>query len=248
MRWGASLAVTIVLRPDSVRWEDRRLSTLLQMIESRRALVVLFLLGAAVRTILLPRPVDQPSSRECDLAGIARNYYREGMNLFYPRIDWRGNSPGYGEMESPIYPWIMAALYQVFGCHEVIGRVLSYVASVLGLVIFFWLAQEVLPPLDGLFRGALLYVFAAGDRTLNFNSAGAVRAPWNVARCLPVPPLAAHGRAGSVFRGGGGDRGSDPGQGARGAPGHPLCRAIADVERMARASCHPSPGSLPSQP
>jgi 4-amino-4-deoxy-L-arabinose transferase-like glycosyltransferase len=91
------------------------------------------------------RPIDRPSWRECDIAGISRNYFREGMNLFYPRIDWRGNGPGFAEMEFPIYPWTIAWFYRVLGVHEVIGRWIAYVFSLIALGIFFRLAQRLLP-------------------------------------------------------------------------------------------------------
>jgi 4-amino-4-deoxy-L-arabinose transferase-like glycosyltransferase len=133
--------------------------SLLQAIESRRALVVLFLLGAVLRAILLPRAVDQASWRECDLAGIARNFDREGMNPFYPRIDWRGNTPGFAEMEFPACSWMMAVCYRVFGRHEVIGRVLSYGISLLALAIFFRLSRELLTP-AGAFFAALFFTLA----------------------------------------------------------------------------------------
>lgn len=131
----------------------------LQVVETRRSWVVLFLIGAVLRAILLPRPINQPIWRECDLGGIARNYYREGMNPFYPRVDWRGDSPGYAEMEFPAYPWAMAALYHVFGVHDVIGRVLSYLAGLLALVIFFRLARVMLS-LRGAFVAALIFTLS----------------------------------------------------------------------------------------
>ena len=55
----------------------------------------LFVVGAGVRAINIWRPVDRPMWRECDEAGIARNYYQEGMNIFYPKVDWRGDTPGW---------------------------------------------------------------------------------------------------------------------------------------------------------
>jgi hypothetical protein len=45
------------------------------------------------------------------------------MYILYPRIDWRGDGPRYAEMEFPIIPWTIAALYKIFGYHEVIGRI-----------------------------------------------------------------------------------------------------------------------------
>ncbi|MGH9334842.1 MAG: ArnT family glycosyltransferase, partial [Vicinamibacteria bacterium] len=63
---------------------------------------------------------------------------------FYPRIDWRGDGPGYVEMEFPIFPWLIAALYEEFGLHEVLGRLLALSFSVLGLVVFHRFATRLL--------------------------------------------------------------------------------------------------------
>ena len=56
--------------------------------------VCLFIMGASLRAVNVLRPVDTTSWRESDIASIARNYVREGMNPLYPRIDWRGDGPG----------------------------------------------------------------------------------------------------------------------------------------------------------
>ncbi|MEO6393612.1 MAG: glycosyltransferase family 39 protein [Pyrinomonadaceae bacterium] len=109
------------------------------------AFACLFVLGAGIRALDLWHPVDRTMWRESDVAAIARNYNREGMNLFYPRIDWRGDGPGYAEMEFPVYPWAIAVLYKVFGVHEVIGRILSFLFALAALSIFFKLARYLLP-------------------------------------------------------------------------------------------------------
>ena len=107
----------------------------------------IFILGVGVRALNIWRPVDRPTWRESDEAGIARNYYREGMNIFYPKVDWRGDTAGYAEMEFPLYPWLIALSYKIFGFHEFIGRVISFLFSLLTLWIFFRLAWDLLPPL-----------------------------------------------------------------------------------------------------
>ena len=122
----------------------------------------LFFLGAWVRSLDVWRPADgrvRESWRECDYAAVARNFYREGMNILYPRIDWRGNGTGYAEMEFPIIPWTMAALYKIFGYQEVIGRILIYTFSLLTLLIFFSLARRLLPSW-GAFAASLFFVFS----------------------------------------------------------------------------------------
>ncbi len=112
--------------------------------------VAVFFLGAGVRAINVWRPVDRTSWRETDEAGIAHNFYTESMNILYPRVDWRGDTPGFAEMEFPVYPWLLAVTYKIFGQHEFLGRVLSYIFSLLTLVFFFQLARYLLPPVAAL--------------------------------------------------------------------------------------------------
>jgi len=121
----------------------------------------LFLFGAWIRSLDIWHPVDgriREAWRECDYAAVARNFYREGMNILYPRIDWRGDGPGYTEMEFPLIPWAMAALYKIFGYHEIIGRVLIYAFSLLALLIFFSLARRLLPRWGAIAAG-LVFIF-----------------------------------------------------------------------------------------
>ncbi len=120
--------------------------------------LVLFLLGAGIRAINVWHPADRASWRECDEAGIARNFYREGMNIFYPRVDWRGDTPGYAEMEFPLFPWTTAVLYKIFGYHEYLGRVVSLVFSLLTLGVFFLLARHLLPDI-GAIAAAAFFTF-----------------------------------------------------------------------------------------
>lgn len=107
-------------------------------------IVVLFVSAATLRFADVFRPINQPSWRESDLGAVARNFADEGMNIFYPRIDWRGDGPGYAEMEFPVYPWLVAATYKIFGIHDQIGRAWAFIFS-LGAMFFFWrLAREYL--------------------------------------------------------------------------------------------------------
>ncbi|MGB8953494.1 MAG: glycosyltransferase family 39 protein [Candidatus Aminicenantales bacterium] len=122
----------------------------------------IFLLGAWIRALDVGRPADgrvRESWRECDYAALARNFYRESMNPLYPKIDWRGSGPGYAEMEFPAFPWMVAALYKIFGYHEVIGRLLAYVFSLLAVLIFFCLARYLLPPF-GAAAASLFFVLS----------------------------------------------------------------------------------------
>jgi 4-amino-4-deoxy-L-arabinose transferase-like glycosyltransferase len=121
--------------------------------------IAIFLLGAGVRAIDVWRPIDRPSWRECDVGAIARNYAREEMNFFYPRIDWRGDGAGYAEMEFPLFPFFIAIAYKIFGIHEFIGRLIAYLFSLGALYFFFQLARRFLST-TGAIAAALFFALA----------------------------------------------------------------------------------------
>jgi len=130
----------------------------------------LFLLGAGLRSLDEGRPVDyriRPVWRECDYASIARNYWREGMNILSPRIDWRGDGPGYAEMEFPLFPWVVAVMYKVFGYNELWGKLFSYLIS-LTLFIFFRLASYLLESLSAIIASLFFVLSPLAIRISNF--------------------------------------------------------------------------------
>jgi hypothetical protein len=78
------------------------------------AWILVFILGLAVRSTELFHPIDRNEWRESDMASIARNYFRNGMDFSHPQIDWDGSGPGYTESEFPIYPYLLALSYKLF--------------------------------------------------------------------------------------------------------------------------------------
>jgi hypothetical protein len=117
-------------------------------------LIFIFLVAAGLRFADALRPVNRASWREADLGAVARNFATESMNPLYPRIDWRGNSPGYAEMEFPLYPYLIAITYKIFGVHDLFGRLWAFVFSLLMLFFFFKLAREFLTDLSLVFAFA----------------------------------------------------------------------------------------------
>ena len=116
---------------------------------ARWVLPAFLLVTGLLRTADVWRPVDGTtwnSWREVDVAAIARNFYREGMDLSRPRIDWRGDGPGFVESELPLYPWTVAHGYRWFGYHEEIARVLSLALALVASLFFFLLARDLLAP------------------------------------------------------------------------------------------------------
>jgi hypothetical protein len=92
-------------------------------------------------------PMTYPGDlwRQSDTATIARNFAQNGMNLFYPQINWGGAGPGYVETELPLQPWLSAALYLVFGERVVLGRLVSLAFMMIAAAAFWGLARRLLP-------------------------------------------------------------------------------------------------------
>lgn len=114
----------------------------------RNPFVLILLLGALLRGAQLFLPFNGSvvdAWRECDVAGMARNFAREDMNILAPRIDWRGDGPGLVESEFPVFPWFVAVLYRVFGQHDILGRLVAWAISLGGLAVAFALARRLLP-------------------------------------------------------------------------------------------------------
>lgn len=68
--------------------------------------------------------------RQADTQAIARNFAFRDANLFYPRIDWGGDGPGYVESELQLYPALYAPVLRLAGDSELPGQLLS-LASIL---------------------------------------------------------------------------------------------------------------------
>jgi hypothetical protein len=75
--------------------------------------------------------------RQVDTAAIARNFVEERMNIFYPQVDWRGDTAGYIESEFQIYAFSVAGLYWMFGVHDWLGRVVNLIVYVLTAILLF---------------------------------------------------------------------------------------------------------------
>jgi hypothetical protein len=122
-----------------------------------RLLLAIVLIGMASRVLYVDRPLDHrllAPWREADYTQLARNFYRDSLNILYPTIDWRGDTPGYAEMEFPVIPWVGGVAYRVFGYNESLLRVPAALLGVLSMLVFAGLARRVLSPDGTLFAVA----------------------------------------------------------------------------------------------
>ena len=87
-----------------------------------------------------------PSFRECQTAMVTRNLWHDGpMGLFYSRIDWFGNAPGYMMLEFPLYNAVVASLYAIAGPRDGMGRIVSVLCSLGAVALFYGIVRR----LDG---------------------------------------------------------------------------------------------------
>ncbi|WP_167852248.1 ArnT family glycosyltransferase [Hymenobacter elongatus] len=88
-------------------------------------------------------PIGPHTWRQCNTLAVARNFYEEDMNILRPRIDRRNDSDGVTGMQFPSYEWSVAVAYQVFGFHETLPRIISWLISVAGLFFGYCLIRRI---------------------------------------------------------------------------------------------------------
>lgn len=109
----------------------------------KRKLLLILILALLLRLYHVNFPVaGWHSWRQADTAAIARNFYQNGFNLFYPQVDWGGNSPGFVESEFPLYSFLVTLSYAIFGVNDLWGRVLSVVFSIATIYGLYLLARK----------------------------------------------------------------------------------------------------------
>ena len=122
---------------------------------------IILVLALLVRLVDYDAPLTGENSwRQADTAAMARNFHVEARPLHEPAIDARGDRSGLVETEFPIFPWLVAGLYQIFGVNDAIGRVLSAFFSVIGLWALYRLVAELMDYRTGVWA-MIVSAFAA---------------------------------------------------------------------------------------
>ena len=123
------------------------------------AILIIFA-GFLTRLINITQPILEVAGwRQCFTASIARNFYHHGMNIFYPQVQYGGNTYGYiGGSEFNIYPFAVAILYKFFGVHEALGRLVSIIAFCGGAFFLYKLTRKYAGSTTGLIT-LLFYTF-----------------------------------------------------------------------------------------
>lgn len=107
-------------------------------------LLLILAFALAVRLVHIDFPVGGFAAwRQADTAAMSRNFFEQGYDFFRPQIDWGGNGPGYVETEFPLYQYLVALLYGLFGPQEWLGRALSTACALLSVVGLFLFVRKV---------------------------------------------------------------------------------------------------------
>lgn len=101
-------------------------------------LALILLLAAILRFEQIRQPyVDAFSWRQTDTAMMAENFFRHNNNIFYPEVNWTGPGPGYQGREFQTVTYLSAMLYQLVGQHAWVGRSVSVLFGLWGILAFY---------------------------------------------------------------------------------------------------------------
>ncbi len=104
----------------------------------------IILIGLFIRLININAPVIGIHSwRQADTASIAKNFLSTNLNFFQPQVNWSGSTNGLVECEFPLYQYLVASLYKLFGVNEIFARLLSVIFGCLTLYFLFRLTKRV---------------------------------------------------------------------------------------------------------
>jgi hypothetical protein len=103
---------------------------------------LIILLSLVVHLPGLTSPLlDYQAYRQCQTASMARNYVRHGMHFSRPELDTEG-SPVRAGTEFPIYSYLLALLFKVFGTKEIWGHILSAIFAAWGGIFLYLFVRQ----------------------------------------------------------------------------------------------------------
>ncbi|MEA3496776.1 MAG: glycosyltransferase family 39 protein [Bacteroidota bacterium] len=97
--------------------------------------------------IFLLRPQSLHQWRQCDCLSITMNFFKEGMHFFNPSVHCQGaegGMSGHTISEFPIIYFFVAFLWQLFGHHEWIFRLVEMLIVFTGFFALFKMTEDIL--------------------------------------------------------------------------------------------------------
>lgn len=96
--------------------------------------------------------------RQTQTAGLIMEYFRNGINMFYPKMITLGE-PGILVLEFPLYQAIAALLYKIFFPNVVFAKLLTVIIGVLSIYYIYRISMKFLGQRSSLLA-AFFYAFA----------------------------------------------------------------------------------------
>jgi len=90
--------------------------------------------------------LEMHNVRQTQTAMIARNLAADRFNVFYTRIDWAGNEPGYVVQEFPLYQLVVALASTLGGDLDTVGRLVALGCSGVAALWLFLIARRLFSP------------------------------------------------------------------------------------------------------
>jgi 4-amino-4-deoxy-L-arabinose transferase-like glycosyltransferase len=132
----------------------------IKLTDNTKILMGIIFLGLCFRLAYINIPLlETVATRQCETASIARNFYYNGFNIFYPQHDHLGAFKGYVIMELGLVPWLASLGYWLAGgVHEWIGRLISILFSIGSIIALFKFVKNLYGEKAGLWAGFIFYL------------------------------------------------------------------------------------------
>ncbi|WP_231506520.1 ArnT family glycosyltransferase [Paenibacillus sp. UNC451MF] len=104
-------------------------------------LLILILIAALRVPSLANSPYEYDSWRQSDTESIAINFLENRFNLMYPQLNYDGPMPNYVQLEFQITTWIIAVMYNLFGYHYELARMVP-LSFFIGSAYFLYLIAK----------------------------------------------------------------------------------------------------------
>ncbi len=98
--------------------------------------------GSGVLETITLRPQSIHQWRQCDSASQALNYYQNQVSFLTPQTHTQTGKNGHAASEFPIIYYFVAKLYQLFGFHEYLFRLVNLLIFTAALVAIFSITQK----------------------------------------------------------------------------------------------------------
>lgn len=120
---------------------------------------LVLLAGVTARLYGITNPLlDNHAWRQADTASMAANFLEYGFFPMLPQLNYDGPGPNYAELEFPVIPLLVAALWKLLGQSDLIARAVAVSFATGTLALVYLLGKEIYDRKSGLLAMAFFTV------------------------------------------------------------------------------------------